>query len=434
MTLVTRAKAVKIEVQPLQFSGLNKKEVINDDEISSGSNIGSDNLPKLSPRLPREDLGYTLTTPKDLFSAGGKLAWVDGTSFYYDGVSKGTVTATKKSMVDFNGHIVIFPDKKYYCYDSDNIAYDTFGTFTAPDLDYVTIHYNRVFGCKGDSIRGSKWGDFKEWEDFTGEQDDSWATDVVTKGDFTGIFTYQDHVIFFKSDYMTELYGAYPSQFSLIDVGRYGITDSRAVAEGNGYLLFVDKDGVKQYTGGIPKPVSDKLNEIYGSSALVSDGTRFYLFNNDGANNKVYVMDLRTMTWLPEDTLNVVAFTDIARTVYALDTSGKIWKFNSGTSTDIEWSFTTKEFDMNSFFKKVVKKIKIKAKMDLGAILKVFVNKNGTGFEPFNEFVYHSADDYREIYCLIDLERSNRFQVRIDGIGKSIVSGMVEYSFRSDKR
>jgi len=187
---------MKIELQPLNFIGLNKRENVKDDQIVDGVNVGSEALPKMSPRLPREDLGYSLSDPQDLFSAGGKLAWVDGTSFYYDGVEKGTVTAGKKSMVDFNGHIVIFPDKKYYCYNSNNVDYDEFGSFTAPDLDYITTHYNRVFGCKGDSIRGSKWGDFKTWDDFSGEEDDSWATDVVTKGNFTVYIHFQTMLYF----------------------------------------------------------------------------------------------------------------------------------------------------------------------------------------------------------------------------------------------
>jgi len=434
MPLVTGANPLKIDIQPLQFVGLNRRENIRDEQIADGINIGSETLPKISPRLPREDLGYTLSDPQDLFSAGGKLAWVDGTNFYYDGVLKGTVTAGKKSMVDFNGHIVIFPDKKYYCYNSANVDYDTFGSFTAPDLDYVTTHYNRVFGCKGDSIRGSKWGDFKSWEDFSGEEDDSWAVDVVTKGDFTGIYTFQDHVIFFKSDYMTELYGAYPSQFKTVDVGKFGITDQRAVAEGNGYLLFVDKDGVKQYTGGVPKLVSDELDETYVDSALVSDGRRFYLFNNNGINNKLYMFDLRTMTWLPEDDLDVVAFTEIERTVYALDSSGKIWKFNSGSYDDIEWEFTTKEFDMNSFFKKSVSNVKIKAKMETASTVEVFLSSNGGEFKRLEIYNHYDDDSYKEIYCLVKTGRLSRFQIKVKGVGKSIVSGMVEYSFRSDKQ
>ena len=44
---------------------------------------------------------------------------IDGTDFYYDGTKKGTVKKGKKSVIDFNGNIVIFPDKKYYDYVED---------------------------------------------------------------------------------------------------------------------------------------------------------------------------------------------------------------------------------------------------------------------------------------------------------------------------
>lgn len=433
MSLITNAEPIKIDILPLDFVGINRKDNIADNEISDGFNLGFENLPKISTRLPREKLSYSLTDPQDLFSAGGKLAWVDGTNFYYDGVLKGTVTAGKKSMVDFNGHIVIFPDKKYYCYNSANVDYDTFGSFTAPDLDYVTTHYNRVFGCKGDSIRGSKWGDFKTWDDFSGEADDSWAVDVVTKGNFTGIYTFQDHVIFFKSDYMTELYGTYPAQFQTVDVGKFGITDQRAVAEGNGYLLFVDKDGVKQYTGGVPRKISEKLDLDYDESALISDGKRFYLYNKDGTTDKIYVYDIDYGSWLPEDDLEVVAFTEIERVVYALDTDGNIWKFNSGSFGETEWGFTTKQYDMNSFFKKTVRKIKLRLEMDTNSVANVYVNINGEGFVKYGEYTNTDGNPFKEFYTLIDLRRANRFQIAIIGEGKAVVSGLVEYSFRSDK-
>ena len=233
---------------------------------------------------------------------------------------------------------------------------------------------------------------------------------------------------------MTELYGAYPSQFKTVDVGVFGLVDQRAVAEGNGYLFFVDRDGVKQYTGGIPKPMSDELDEIYNDSALISDGRRFYLFNDNGTNKKVYTFDLRTQTWLPEDDLDVVAFTTIERTVYALDSTGKIWQFNSGSYNDIEWEFTTKEFDMNSFFKKSVKKIKLKAEMEEASTIEVYLSSNGGEFKRIKNYNHYDDDDYKEIYCNIKTGRLSRFQIKIKGVGKSIVSGMAEYSFRSDKQ
>ena len=134
----------KYEKDVITWAGLNQNDVISDNEFSSMSNASTQYYPLISPR-PSRTASYTTTAGKALFAAPDHLAWVDGTSFYYNGVSKGTVTATAKCMVDMNGIIYIFPDKKYY----DYVA-GTFGTMQGyvdmtptgfdsnGDVDYTT--------------------------------------------------------------------------------------------------------------------------------------------------------------------------------------------------------------------------------------------------------------------------------------------------------
>ena len=96
------------------------------------------------------------------YSVGNKLCWVDGTKFVYDGVVKGTVTAGKKSMAEYFGIILIFPDKKYYNYNTD-----TFGTIpNCPDIKYICVHNNRAFGVGGNGFYASKLGDPLTWNYF----------------------------------------------------------------------------------------------------------------------------------------------------------------------------------------------------------------------------------------------------------------------------
>ena len=87
-------------------------------------NLCSDYSPLLATRS-RRMLYKTLQDPGGLF-CWDKLCWVDGTTFYYDGVAKGTVTAGRKTFTALGAYIVIFPDKAYY-----NTAADEFGNLEA---------------------------------------------------------------------------------------------------------------------------------------------------------------------------------------------------------------------------------------------------------------------------------------------------------------
>ena len=240
----------------LVFKGVNKKEIIEDTELSDGVNLDSEMIPALSPRKPIKSVAK-LSSPTYFGIVNGKHYFIDEVDFYYDGVKRGVLSKNKKSIVDFNGNLVIFPDKKYYDY-----VEGIFGTFNSPDIDYAAVHYNRIFGVKGNDIRASKVGDFKKWEEFGGTELDSWAADVYSPGDFTGITSYQDHVIFFKRDQMYELYGYTPSQFKIIESAKTGCIDNESIKEVQGVLFFMSESGVQTYSGGFPRPISEKLTQV----------------------------------------------------------------------------------------------------------------------------------------------------------------------------
>lgn len=601
LSLLPTQKSARKE---LLFKGLNKNEFISDNELKDGTNLGSEYLPSISPRLPREkqvlmngDSVVTITTPNYLFTAGGKLCWVDGDNFVFDGAVKGTVVgASVKSMVDFNGFVVIFPDKKYYCYDSLNSEYDVFGTFGAgdcedvslfeavsstlalststfkfgtssiqctstaasgfygcksktnnfkidhtkyylatgyvkassvnvrlsvlkgsngatiangtavasgtdfkrvtvvvkpseldvedfvilqaeatssaigqkcyvdglqlfeitatqyedgdytdvdfiaslvfepiPAIDFASTHYNRVFGGKGSNIYASAWGNFKAWSQFDGTNQDSFATDVSTEGDFTGMRTYSNHVTYFKDNYMEEVYGSLPSNFQMMSVGGFGAISNYAIAEGSGYLMFADSKGIWIYTGGLPVNIGKPLNlKTYTNIKIQSDGRRFYVLVIESSTvRKLYVYDIETKSWMPEDDLNIVSMISLNGFVYALDSTGYVWKFNSGTET-ISWIAETKVYDENIFEKKKTKKIRLKLKMAVGSSLNIYSSKDG-GSWVLEHSVSNSLDeeDYRVAIKSISIGRAERYQLKFTGTGEVLVYGEREFDIGS---
>ncbi len=105
-----------------EFGGYHHDQVINVNEFYEMQNLSSDEYPILSARKQRGKV-RALTSPNGLFSHG-KLCWVDGTSFYYDGseITGFSLANSKKKFVGMGAYILIWPDKKYY-----NAADGSFG-------------------------------------------------------------------------------------------------------------------------------------------------------------------------------------------------------------------------------------------------------------------------------------------------------------------
>lgn len=94
------------------YGGYNHNLSAMDGQIYDMTNMSSDYAPLLSPRAQRY-ITRTLTQPNGLYANDG-LYWVDGTAFYADGVSRGTVSAGRKTFAALGAYIIIMPDMAYY--------------------------------------------------------------------------------------------------------------------------------------------------------------------------------------------------------------------------------------------------------------------------------------------------------------------------------
>lgn len=417
----------------LNFTGLNKRDLILDNEFSDGKNLSGENAPSISNSKARTEKVTGITGGTDFFIAGGKNCWVSGTNFVFDGVVKGTVTAGRKSMVDFNGCVVIMPDKKYYCYDSTYPEHGTFGSFTSPDMDYITTHMNRVFGCKGSDVYGSKWGDFKTWDYFEVNAQASWATDVGSDGNFIGIGSFNNHVCIWKPYMMYELFGAIPAQFSLQETGRYGLMDPRGFAEASGLLMFASHEGIRLYNGGIPRLMDDKIGFDFTECIIESDGVQFFVWGKNASNVvKIYVYDTRIGSWFPVDDIQIENMARLNGKVYALS-AGSILEFETGTAAQ-EWWFTSKIFDEGVFLHKYTKKLKFKMKMADSASVDVFLSTDGGSFVKVADVeATVGVSGFEDKVIIVPMKRCNRFQIKVAGVGDVSLYGEREFSIGSEE-
>ena len=402
---------------------LNKKDVIADQEIAEGKNLSSDLFPIMTCRPPRE-LINTITLPNALFAANGKLCWVSGTNFVYDGVVKGAVTAGQKSMVDFNGKIIIMPDKKYYDYNTGTFGTIGGGAYPAagscPDMDFITAHMNRLFGVKGNDFYGSALGKYDDWTTFAGDNLDAYAVDIVDPGAFTAIVNFQQHINLWKPGYMYENYGSYPAQYQQQKICEIGCIDGRSVAEVNNRLYYLGPLGVYEYAGGLPRLISETLNETFKAGVAATDGRKYYISVQKQDNTwRLFVYDTWRSVWLPEDDLQVIDFATMGNVVYALAVDGKIYKFNSGIEV-IDWEIHTKNFDDGLMGNKQVSGLRLQADLDTGSTISIYLSVNEQEFK-----LIKTIDKYKynihKATCKV--ERGLRYQFKMIVKGKASIYG-----------
>ena len=95
----------------------------------------------------------------------------------------------------------------------------------------------------------------------------------------------------------------------------------------------------------------------------------------------------------------------------------------------------SKRFDDGTFKKKSIKAIRLKAKMDIGAELSIYVSLDE------REWVLHKTIKHnslyhvgnREILITVPIKRASTYQIKIVGKGRSVVYGEREYLIGSDK-
>jgi hypothetical protein len=416
------------------FRGLNRNPLIADDEFSACFNISmSKYSPLISCRPPRETL-YTLSSPQSLYVVGSNLVWVDGTDFKYNNVVKGTVTAGVKSMVDFNGKILIFPDKKYYDYGTNTFGNIGAGVYPAagscPDIDYACVHMNRVFGVKNNTVYASAWGKYNDWTTFAGQSTDAWAKDVASEGgNFVGIIRYQNHPVIFKSEQMYEVYNNKPD-FVTQPGYKIGALSNRAIIEANKVLYFVGKEGVYAYRGGDPVLISENLFERYSDAVLGTDGRLLYVSLYNGTEWKLYVYDTFKPKWWQEDLLHVVQFAKIGEYAYALDSSGALYKFNSGSEI-VNWSIETKDFTEEMFNKKNVDKIRIRVELDPGTSFNVYKKVNNRDYTLEKSY---SATGVQSFSVILKVQMADRNKIKLAGTGGfKLYALQYEYTKGSDE-
>lgn len=234
--------------------------------------------------------------------------------------------------------------------DSENSGWKISIPPTMPDIKYATVHLSRLFGVSDDCVYASGFNDYTNWNLDTIDQyneANSWfsqsQSNTKAGGDFTGITTFDSHVICFKRDFMHEIYNT-KNPFRLQDIYAEGTIDNRTIQNVDGKLIFVSEDDVKIYTGSNPRIIGYNLNmPKYTYAVSGTDNRNYYLYceDNESGNRYLYVYDTYTELWSEQSvTDRVIGFAHNKNGMYMLCSDGNLYKMDTNQYMH-KWSFET---------------------------------------------------------------------------------------------
>lgn len=421
-----------------EFKGLNRLPVNAEGELNSSENMVFDLYPVMSVRRGRSILG-TVGGVQGVAVHGEDIAYVaEGTLYLNDmptaltGLGEG-----RKSLVFFWGKIFIYPGAKYYD-TATGLAGDVGTAENAPDLDYVCVHNNRIWGVKGNEIHASAlgWAMGDEGDagipgwipsfDDIGDINEAgaWALSVASTGDFTGIASWDDKIVALKRYCHHEISGSYPSNFALSTVSKIGTVNHNTLQEVGGKLIFVSDTGVQSYGGSFERNIGRPLHEDFTAATIYSagtDGVRYYLSANFGGVDKLYVYHSELEMWTEEDPLCVAQFVLAEGYVIAYGSNGAVTKFAAPDSEEeVEWSFSFNDYADTIYNETMIPKLMLKLKGERYTEVNVEMAVDDGNFEQVKSFILNDNILY-SVKC--NIRRGKEHMFRISGKGKIEIYG-----------
>lgn len=305
---------------------------------------------------------------------------------------------------------------------------------TFPPIEYATVHLSRLFGVGNGRVYASGFNNYANWSlDTVDEYNESnaWCSpaeaNTKASGEFTGITTFQNHVICFKRDFMHEIYNT-KNPFRIQDVFAEGTIDQRTIQEVDGKLIFVSDEGVKIYTGSNPRDIGYKLNTDRLDYAVSgTDGRCYYLYREDRGESdrlrkRLFVYDTFTDAWSEEYVARrILSFAMWQNGLYLLYDNGWVYKWE-GTARD--WAFETDLITNETVNIKHIKKMQMLAEVGEYAYFNVYFLYDEEEFdslsyaEQLERLVYSSSGEGRVAVRVKPRKTANYgVKLHIDGSG-----------------
>ncbi|MBE6935625.1 MAG: hypothetical protein E7458_03895 [Ruminococcaceae bacterium] len=314
---------------------------------------------------------------------------------------------------------------------------------TDPELSYICVHNHRLWGVHEGRIWCSAPGDPQNFElppdgaEEAGLDPDlyAWMTEVGSPGDWTGIVSYSGAVLAFQENLVYKVVGDRPGSFTVSTYHIAGIQPGshQSAAIVNEVLYYKGSGGVYAYSGYTPSLISENFGQRQFRDAVGgTDGTRYYLSMRDDAGDwQLYCYDTVRGVWLREDGLHAAAFSLYDGRLYcAAEEAGTILSFGGPVEAGIPWQAVSTPFYEDSFRRKRLTKLLIRAELPAGSTIRVAISYDGGDWQ---ELYNTRAPRWRVAILPVRPKRCDSFRLRLMGEGDVTIRGIArEYLLGSE--
>lgn len=304
-----------------------------------------------------------------------------------------------------------------------------------PDMDFLTEHNNRVWGCSSakHEVYCCKLGDPYNWNAFEGLSTDSYTATIGSDGDFTGAITYGNYVLFFKSDKLHFIQGDKPANFVIGEKTLRGVEkgSEKSLAIVDEVLYYKSADGIVAYTGSLPDGLYDAFGGQRYKNAVGGGARSKYYVSMQAEDNTwhLFCYDTKRGMWHREDNLHVTYFSKYDNDLFYFDeddnfgtifgTKGHDNSMEVAGEThiegDIPWYVETGNIGMESPDQKTLSRFLIRLRADIGTTITISMQYDSTGvWENKRTITSHTLTSFN---IPVIPRRCDHMRMKIEGTG-----------------
>ena len=299
-----------------------------------------------------------------------------------------------------------------------------------PDMDYIVESNNRLWGCRYglsgstvvNEIRCSALGDFRNWERFLGNSQDSYVASVGTDGPFTAAVTQKGYPVFFKENCVHQVWGSAPSSFQIkatvcrgVQLGSY-----RSAVVVNENVYYKAREEIMMFDGSMPVSVSPQLGSVLYSDARAGAlGNKYYISMKDRSNHWVLMTyDTQTNVWYKEDDFQALGFGKVGDELFAIGGDNLLWSMRGTVGTaesDLSWMATFGLWGTDYKGKKYLSRFEIRMYLPEDAVAKMWIQYDSDGV--WRERGEIRGNKLKSFVLPIVPRRCDHLKVKLEGTG-----------------
>lgn len=311
-----------------------------------------------------------------------------------------------------------------------NIIFNGSVQRTMPKLDIVIEWNNRLWGVSNleNTVYACKLGDPKNWLYYQGTSLDSYYAQQGTDEDWTGCAAYSGHLVFFKQNNMTKIYGTAPSNYQITNTQCFGVErgSRNSVVIINDAVFYKSTIGIMVYEGGTPASISDKLNTKFRNVIAGTEGQKYYasIEKMDGSTELV-VLDVERGMWHKEDSTRFEGCCTYDGRLYYIE-GNSVKVINPETASenygDYAWKAVFGPFDEYYENRKIFSKLSLRFKANESNVsASVYIALDEGSWELVKEFEQVNTDGE---FIPIVPRRCDRYSIKIEGTGNCEIKSL----------